>query len=64
MIKILITGAGALLGQEIFHSLKYQNKLRDLFIGFADPSQSAVGLYGQTLPIAFQWPWMMSISTP
>lgn len=56
MTKILITGAGALLGQEIFHSLKHTTLISDLFIGFADPSQLAVGLYwadaAHTLPLA------------
>ena len=45
MTKILITGAGAVLGQEIFRSLKYTSLLHDLFIGFADPSPIAVGLH-------------------
>lgn len=45
MTKILITGAGALLGQEIFQSLKHTRLVRDLFIGFADPSPFAVGLH-------------------
>jgi carbamoyl-phosphate synthase large subunit len=45
MTKILITGAGALLGQEVFNSLRYTNLLSDLFIGFADPSPFAVGLH-------------------
>lgn len=56
MTKILITGAGALLGQEIFHSLKHTKLISDLFIGFADPSQLAVGLYwadaSHSLPLA------------
>ncbi len=45
MIKVLITGAGALLGQEVFNSLKHTNLVSDLFIGFADPSPFAVGLH-------------------
>ena len=45
MVKVLITGAGAVLGQEIFQSLKYTKLLPDLFIGFADPSPHAVGLH-------------------
>lgn len=46
MTKVLITGAGALLGQEIFNSLKHSRLASDLTIGFADPSPYAVG---------FQW---------
>jgi carbamoyl-phosphate synthase large subunit len=45
MTKVLITGAGALLGQEIFHSLKHTLLFPNLFIGFADPSRFAVGLH-------------------
>jgi len=45
MTKVLITGAGALLGQEIFHSLKHSPLVPNLFIGFADPSPFAVGLH-------------------
>lgn len=45
MTKVLITGAGATLGQEIFQSLKHTKLLHDLFIGFADPSPLAVGLH-------------------
>ena len=56
MNKILITGAGALLGQEIFHSLKHTSLISDLFIGFADPSPLAVGLHwadaSHKLPLA------------
>lgn len=56
MTKVLITGAGALLGQEIFHSLKHTSLISDLFIGFADPSPLAVGLFwadaSHSLPMA------------
>ena len=45
MAKVLITGAGATLGQEIFQSLKHTKRLPDLTIGFADPSPHAVGLH-------------------
>ena len=45
MTKVLITGAGAVLGQEIFQSLKYTKLLHHLFVGFADPSPLAVGLH-------------------
>ena len=45
MTRILITGAGAVLGQEIFQSLKHTRLIPDLFIGFADPSPFAVGLH-------------------
>ena len=45
MTKVLITGAGALLGQEVYRSLRRSTLLDDLFIGFADPSNLAVGLY-------------------
>ena len=45
MIRVLITGAGAVLGQEIFQSLKLTSRIPSLFIGFADPSPSAVGRY-------------------
>ena len=45
MIKILITGAGSLLGQEIYQSLQRTSLLSDLFIGFADPSPLAAGLH-------------------
>lgn len=56
MTKVLITGAGALLGQEIYRSLRHSTLITDLFIGFADPSPSAVGLYwsnaSHVLPMA------------
>ena len=45
MTRVLITGAGSLLGQEIFHSLKHTNLIPDLFVGFGDPSPFAVGLH-------------------
>ncbi len=44
-MKVLITGAGALLGQELFHSLKHSNLVANCFLGFADPSPLAPGLY-------------------
>ena len=37
MTRILITGAGAVLGHK-FQSLKHTRLIPDLFIGFADPS--------------------------
>ena len=56
MTKVLITGAGALLGQEIFYSLRHTNLISDLFIGFADPSPLAAGLHwsdaSHSLPMA------------
>ena len=56
MTRVLITGAGAVLGQEIFQSLKYTCCLPDLFIGFTDPSPHAVGLHwadsSHLLPLA------------
>ena len=56
MTKVLITGAGSLLGQEIFQSLKHTKLISDLFIGFADPSPFSVGLFwaddSHSLPMA------------
>ncbi len=44
-MKILITGAGALLGQGIFKSMKFTGSNTLNFIGFADPCSTAIGLY-------------------
>ena len=44
-MKILITGAGALLGQGIFESLQNCNIRSRLIIGLADPSQTSAALY-------------------
>lgn len=65
MTKVLITGAGALLGQEIFQSLKHSRSFDNLFIGFADPSASAVGLYwadaSHQLPLAVDDSYISSL---
>lgn len=44
-MKILITGAGALLGQGVFESLQKSNKRSQLTIGLADPSGTSAALY-------------------
>ena len=44
-MKILITGAGALLGQGVFESLQRSNRRPDLILGLADPSPTAAALY-------------------
>lgn len=44
-MKILITGAGALLGQGVFESLQKSKKRSKLIIGLADPFQTSPGLY-------------------
>ena len=44
-MKILITGAGALLGQGIFKSMEYTGSNKSHYIGMADPSPTSAGLY-------------------
>tara|TARA_Y100001933_G_scaffold241878_1_gene269003 strand:+ start:281 stop:1261 length:981 start_codon:yes stop_codon:yes gene_type:complete len=44
-MNILITGAGALLGQGILKSMQYTGSDKQNFIGMADPSPTSAGLY-------------------
>ncbi len=44
-MNILITGAGALLGQGVFKSMEYTGSNKEHFIGMADYSPASAGLY-------------------
>ena len=44
-MNILITGAGALLGQGIYKSMEYTNSIKEYFVGMADPCPTSAGLY-------------------
>ena len=44
-MNILITGAGALLGQGIYKSMEHTGSNKKYFVGMADPSSTSAGLY-------------------
>ena len=44
-MNILITGAGALLGQDIFKSIEYKGSNKENFIGMDDLPTTSAGLY-------------------